>query len=327
MKIGKVPESVLEKTILNRLSVKRDEVLYGPGIGEDCCVLDFAADDLTVMSTDPITGTAKEIGKLAMHITANDIAATGAELVGVLLTILLPDGYYEDDLKTIMTDINHICEAMNVQVLGGHTEVTAAVNQAIVSVTGVGKAKRENITMTSHMEPGDDIVMTKWAGIEGTAIIALEKEEELKASVKPSLIDEAKSYTELISVVPESRVAVANGVKAMHDVTEGGIYGALWEMAAASGVGFEVWLDQVPIKRATIEITEHFGINPYELISSGAMLMATQDGAALVAALAKAGIHSALIGKVTDGKERLILGEDVRRSLRPPKSDELYKVI
>lgn len=327
MEIGKVSETVLKRSILKPLSVQREEVIYGPGLGEDCCVLKYPKDELIVMSTDPITGTTKEIGKLAFHITANDIAASGASLVGILLTILLPDGFLEADLKVIMTDINTLCEEMNVQVLGGHTEVTAAVNQPIVSVTGVGRATEATLAMTSNVDPGDDLVMTKWAGIEGTGIIALEKEEELKIAMKSSLVDEAKTYTEMISVVPDSAVAIKYGVKAMHDITEGGVYGALWEMASSANVGFEVQLDAIPIKRATIEICEHYAINPYQLISSGSMLIGTENGEGLVQALAEAGIHSAVIGKVTKGKERLILSDDIRRSLKPPKSDELYRVL
>lgn len=327
MDIGKVSESVLKRSILKPLSVNRDEVLYGPGIGEDCCVLKYKEDDLIVLSTDPITGTTKEIGKLAIHITANDIAASGASLVGVLLTILLPDGFPEEELRIIMKDINALCEEMNVQVLGGHTEITAAVNQPIVSVTGVGKATEETLSMTCDLEVGDDLVMTKWAGIEGTGIIALEKEEELKAVIKASIVDEAKTYTDMISVVKDSAVAIKHGVKAMHDITEGGVYGALWEMAASADVGFEVQLDAIPIKRATIEITEHYGLNPYQLISSGAMLISTENGESLVEAFKEAGIHSAVIGKVTAGNQRLILSDQIRRTLKPPKSDELYKVV
>ncbi len=132
----------------------------------------------------------------------------------------------------------------------------------------------------------------------------------------------------MISVVPDSAVAIKHGVKAMHDITEGGVYGALWEMASSAGVGFEVMLDDIPIKRATIEICEHYAINPpYQLISSGSMLISTEDGKGLVKALAEAGIHSAVIGKVTSGRERLIMGDDIRRTLKPPKSDELYKVL
>lgn len=327
MEIGKVPESVLKRTILKQLTVKRDEVLFGPSIGEDCAVLQFGPDELLVLSTDPITGTTKELGKLAIHITANDIASSGAELVGVLLTILLPPGYTEEGLKTIMADINEVCFALNTQVLGGHTEVTSAVNQALVSVTGVGKTTKERLALSAALKPGDDLVMTKWAGVEGTAILAMEKEEVLLSTVKPNLIEEAKAYTKYLSVVPESKIAVSQGATAMHDITEGGVYGALWEMASGSSVGFEVNIDAIPITRATIEITEFFGINPYQLISSGAMLIGTKDGQALVEALKAEGIHAALIGKVTAGNERLILGKDIRRTLKPPKSDELYKVL
>ena len=327
MEIGKVSESVLKRTILKPLSVKREEVIHGPGIGEDCCVLKFPSEDLIVMSTDPITGTTKEIGKLAVHVTANDIASSGATLVGILLTILLPKGFLEEDLKIIMQDVNEVCTSLNVQVLGGHTEVTGAVNQPIVSVTGIGRATDASLAMSCNLDPGDDLVMTKWAGIEGTGIIALEKEAELKGHVKQSLIEEAKKFTSLISVVEDSAAAMKHGVKAMHDITEGGVYGALWEMAASAKVGFEVQLDHIPIKRETIEICEFYGINPYQLISSGALLIGTQDGQGLVKALEAAGIHSAHIGKVTSGKDRLIISDQMRQTLKPPQSDELYKVI
>ncbi|PKM56728.1 MAG: hydrogenase maturation factor [Firmicutes bacterium HGW-Firmicutes-3] len=327
MEIGKVSETVLKRTILKPLSVKREEVIHGPGIGEDCCVLKFPNEDLIVMSTDPITGTTKEIGKLAVHVTANDIASSGATLVGILLTILLPKGFLEEDLKIIMQDVNEVCTTLNVQVLGGHTEVTGAVNQPIVSVTGIGRATDASLAMSCNLDPGDDLVMTKWAGIEGTGIIALEKEAELRGQIKESLIEEAKKFTSLISVVEDSAAAMKHGVKAMHDITEGGVYGALWEMAASAKVGFEVQLDSIPIRRETIEICEFYGINPYQLISSGALLIGTQDGPGLVKVLGEAGIHSAHIGKVTSGKQRLIISDQIRQTLKPPQSDELYKVI
>ena len=327
MEIGKVPESVLKRSIINPLTVKREEVLYGPNIGEDCSVLKFNQDDLMVLSCDPITGATKDIGTLAIHVTANDIAASGGEMVGVLLSILLPENSIEDDLKIIMKQVNEVCETLNIQVLGGHTEVTAAVNQVIITVTGIGKATEASLTMSCELKPGMDLVMTKWAGIEGTSILANEKEEALKGHVNQFLIEEAKSYGKWLSVVPEAAVAVKHGVRAMHDITEGGVLGALWEMAASSDVGFEVALDAISVKRATIEICEHFNLNPYQLISSGAMLMAIEDSSLLLKALEEEGIHASLIGKVTAGKERLIISEQIRRTLKPPKTDELYKVL
>lgn len=125
----------------------------------------------------------------------------------------------------------------------------------------------------------------------------------------------------------EAAVAAANGVSAMHDVTEGGIFGALWEMAEASGVGLEIDLKRIPLLQETVEICEFFDVNPYELISSGCMLMAAEDGNTLVRELEKAGIPAVVIGKATAGNDRIIVNEEERRFLEPPKTDELYKVV
>ncbi len=113
----------------------------------------------------------------------------------------------------------------------------------------------------------------------------------------------------------------------MHDVTEGGIFGALWELAESSGVGLEIDLKKIPVRQETIEISEFFQINPYELISSGCMLMASPDGNELLRNLQKAGIPAALIGKAMSGNDRVLLNEEERRFLEPPKTDQLYKVI
>ena len=152
-------------------------------------------------------------------------------------------------------------------------------------------------------------------------------EEELKTHFAVPFIENAKALDAYISVQSEAAVAVTSGVSAMHDVTEGGIFGALWEMAEASGVGLEIDLKKIPIRQETVEVCEFFGVNPYLLISSGCMLMAAQDGNHLVRELEKAGIKATIIGKATAGNDRVLLNEDERRFLEPPKTDELYKVI
>ena len=175
--------------------------------------------------------------------------------------------------------------------------------------------------------PGDDILATKWIALEGTSIIAKEKEEELLRRYPLDLVRAAQRFDEYLSVLPEAAVAVRSGVSAMHDVTEGGIFGALWEMAESSGVGLEIDLKKIPVKQETIEVCEMYGINPYELISSGCMLMASPDGNTLIRELGKAGIHAAVIGKATAGNDRVLFNEDEKRYLEPPKVDELYKVV
>lgn len=327
MKTGKIPESVLKRSVLRQLHNRRDEVLLGAGVGEDCAALTLEADEVFVMSTDPITGTGKEMGSLAVITTANDLASSGAEPVGVMLTILLPEESEEALLKEIMRDAEATCEKFHMQILGGHTEVSAAVNRPVISVSGVGKVKKDAMIKTGGARPGMDIVVSKWIGIEGTVILAKERERELLGRYATTFIDRSKDLDAYISVLSEAAVAARSGVSAMHDITEGGIFGALWEMAEASGVGLEIDLKKIPVRQETIEICEFFGLNPYELISGGSMLMATEDGNQLVHELEKAGIPAAVIGKAMAGNDRVLRNEEERRFLEPPKPDELYRVI
>ena len=306
MKIGKVSETVLKRSIFKQIHTKRDEVLLGAGVGEDCAAVKLSPGEIFVISTDPITGTVKDVGMLAIQITANDLASSGAEPVGVMLTVLLPEEIEEEDIREMMRQVEEACAHFHIQVMGGHTEVTRAVTQPVISVTGVGKVREDRLVSTAGAKPGQDILVTKWIGIEGTSIIAKEKEKELLERFSQAFVDTAKGFDQYLSVLPDSRIAVEHGVSAMHDVTEGGIYGALWEVAEASGIGLEIDLKAIPIRQETIEICEYFELNPYYLISSGCMLMAADQGHDLVRKLEAAGIPAAVIGKATDGKARRI---------------------
>ncbi len=325
MKTGKVPENVLKRAVLKQLRTKRPEVILGAGIGEDCAALKLAPDETLVMSTDPITGTINDIGTLAIQITLNDLASSGAEPFGVMLTVLLPKRARESQLKQIMEQVGTACAGANIQVMGGHTEVTAAVNQPLISVCGVGKAKDNAVVTTGGAKPGMDLLVTKWIGIEGTSILAKDKQTELSTRFSSSFLATAQNFDTYISVLPEAKIAVKFGVAAMHDVTEGGIFGALWEMAEASGTGLEIDLKKIPIRQETVEICEFFDINPYKLISSGCMLMASSDGTGLLRELTKAKIPAAIIGKATDDNDRVLLNGEERRFLEPPDIDELYQ--
>lgn len=299
----------------------------GAAVGEDCAAIQLAEDEVFVLSADPITGTAEDIGYLAVQVTLNDLASAGAEPVGLLLTVLLPTEITEPEIRQMVQQAEKACSRANVQIIGGHTEITTAVTRPVITATGVGKAEKGKLISTSGAKAGMDIVLTKWIGLEGTSILAKEKKTELLSRFPESFILKAQEFDQMISVVPEAAVAVRSGVSAMHDVTEGGIFGALWEMAESSGVGLEIELKKIPVKQETIEICEFFGINPYELISSGSMLMAAADGNRLVMDLKQAGIASCVIGKATGGNDRVICNEEERRFLEPPKTDELYKVL
>lgn len=326
MKLGKVSETILKRSVFKQIRHRRSEVMIRPNVGEDCSYVDTTDSEVMILSTDPITGTVNDIGKLAVHITANDIASSGGEMIGIMVTLLLPENTSEMVLKQIMRELEENCAELNIEIMGGHTEVTSAVNQPIISVTGVGKLSKAEMVTTSGLQVGQDIVLTKWAGLEGTAILAKDYEEQLLTRYTRAFIAGAKQFMDHISVVKEAKIAKHYGVTSMHDVTEGGIYGALWEIAAASNVGVEVDLKRIPLKQETVEFCEFFDLNPYKLISSGCMLMGTHQGNDLVHALEKEGISAAVIGKVTEGHERIVFNEDERRYLEPPKSDEIYKV-
>ena len=326
MNIGKLPEQVLLRSVLKEVGHRREEVLMGPGVGQDCAVVALDSDEMFVMSADPITGTVKDIGSHSIHITANDLAASGAEPVGVMLTILIPEETAESELRVMMRDVEQTCKALHMEVLGGHTEVTNVVRQPLISVAGVGKVKKGQEVLTNGLKAGDDLIVTKWIALEGTSIIAKEKEADLKKALPEELVDTAKRFDRYLSVLPESRIAVAHGVSAMHDITEGGILGALWEFGEGAGVGLDVELRQIPIRQESVEICERYGLNPYQLMSSGSMLIGTTRGAALVRRLREAGIPAVLIGQTTKGRDRILRNGEEIRYLDRPQSDELYRL-
>ena len=325
LQTGKVPEKVLARSIIEQINTKRKEILVGAAIGEDCAAIELSDDEIFVISTDPITGATHDIGVLSVHVTANDIASSGAEVIGIMLSILLPEKTEEEDLKKMMQQVRDECDKLGIQIIGGHTEVTPVVNVPVITSTGIGKVKKDRLVTTSGAKAGDDIVVTKWIGLEGTSIIAKEDRQHLTERFSPSFVDRAVAFSDLLSVVEDARVAVSVGVSAMHDVTEGGIFGALWELAQSSGCGLEIELSDIPVKQETVEICEEYGINPYGLISSGSMLIAAQNGLDVVRALKQKGINAAVIGKVTEGNDRIVVSGDGRRFLEPPGADELYK--
>lgn len=327
MKIGKLPEPVLIRSVLKQVKHRREEVLVGPAVGQDCTVVQVESDEVLVMSTDPITGTVKDLGSHSIHITANDLAASGAEPIGVMLTVMLPDTVEEPEVKKMMQEAEATCKKLNMEVLGGHTEITNVVRQPLISVTGVGKIKKSRVITTLQVQPEQDIVVTKWIGLEATTILAKEREEELRKRFSAGIVDTAIGFDQFLSVVPESRIAMEHGVTAMHDITEGGVFGALWEMASGAGVGLEVDLKKIPIRQETVEICQYFDLNPYQIMSSGSMMIAADDGHELVRKLEKAGIHAAVVGRTNAGNDRILRnGEDVRY-LDKPQPDELYKVL
>ncbi|MBQ3557937.1 MAG: AIR synthase family protein [Agathobacter sp.] len=326
MKAGKLKESILKRSILKQLHKRRDDVMVAPAVGGDYGAMSVNEDMAVVLSSDPITLTKDAIGGSAIMAACNDVACSGAKPMGVSVTMLLPTSYNEEELRDLMKDFDAACENCGVDIVSGHTEVSRAVKEPLVVATAMGTVLKKDMLHSSNVRPGMDIVATKWVGLEGTAILANEKEEQLRTRYAQPFIDKAKIFRQMMSIIPEAAVAVQSGASAMHDVSEGGIFGALWELAESAGVGLEIDLKKIPIRQETIEICEFFDLNPYKILSGGCLLIATEDGNGLVMELEKAEIPAVIIGKATDSNDRVLINEDERRFLETTQTDELYQI-
>lgn len=327
LKIGKLPESVLVRSVLKQVGHRREDVLAGPAVGIDCAAMQAEEGEVFVFSSDPITGTVKDLGDHCIHVTANDLAAAGAEPAGVMLTLLLPPDTEEEWIRGVMQQAEKTCASLGMEILGGHTEITNVVRQPLITVTGIGRMKKEDFLYAKNITKGQDVVVSKWIALEGTAILAKEKEAELLARFSADFVRTAQEFSSLLSVVKDAAEAKKAGVTAMHDITEGGVFGALWEIAEAGQVGLDIDLKKIPIRQESVEVCEFFGVNPYILMSSGSMLMVTDDGEKLVQTLQNAGISAAVIGRTTGDHDRILRNGEEIRYLDKPQTDELYKVI
>ncbi len=356
MKSGKLSVNVLKRSVFKQIRAKREEVVNGAGMGADCAVFTFADGDMTVscIQEAPVAvqedsaflreaaeiaqeaGGAESSGKSGNNFAerrtmaqliqkcANNLAAKGAEPVAVLITLLLPENTEEPDIKKLMAEADGACQELHMQIAGGQTRVTTAVKVPCGVVTGIGKISKETHHRLRGTAPGQDVVISKWIGLEGTSLLARQYGELLSERLPVYFVEEAAGFDRLLSVVPEAATAVKSGVCAMHDVSEGGIFGALWELAEGAGVGLTIDLKKLPLRQETVEVCECCNVNPYELLSGGCLLMTCEDGSALVSALRAEGIAAVTVGKVTDSNDRILVNEDEVRYLDRPKVDQIY---
>lgn len=330
LKVGKLDSDVLQRIVIDKINYKRPEVKTRAGVGEDCAVIDFDRYEC-VISTDPITASVADIGRLSIHISCNDIASNGIEPLGITLAVMLPEGTTEEDVENIMAQAGAEAEAVGVEIIGGHTEITKAVNQPVVVSTAFGRGLSGESQSAHNMKPGDCILMTKTAGLEGTGILASDFADRLKDVLTADEFIRAGELLNQVSVVKEGVTAGKIGTSGMHDVTEGGILGAVWEMCHIADLGALILEKEIPVDPVTLKISDHFGINPLRLISSGCMLiMAPADKAEeITEAIEDAGVQVAMIGQVLEKEEGLhmVTKDKQKVVITPPEADELYKVI
>ena len=329
----------MKRSVWKQIHTIRQEVI--DGAGADCAI--FAFNDTDPMAFAAcVQGAATCVQEAAVAVNPsslratdqklrqvilkclNNLAVSGAKPMGILLTLLLPEETEESDLKALMSEAEAVCADCKIQIAGGHTTVSSAVNQPFAIVTGFGKLKKEKAVSMRNALPGHDIVLSKWIALEGTAMLAACGRDKLLARYPAYLPETVMGFEELLSIAPEAAVASAFGVSAMHDASEGGIFAALWELAEASGVGLTIDLKKLPIRQETVEVCEVMNANPYELMSGGCLIMTCEDGAGLVRELENAGIPGTVVGRITDSNDRLILNDDEVRYMDRPKQDAIY---
>ena len=311
MQAGKLPLELLSQ-LLAKVDVKDPRVFLGPKPGEDAALIDFG-DKYLVAKTDPITFATDLIGWYLVQVNANDLAVMGATPKWLMATLLLPEGTVPELAEDIFDQLLEACSALDITLVGGHTEVTYGLPRPIAVGALLGEVAKDRVVLSSGARPGDRIVLTKGVAIEGTAILAREAPDALrKAGVGANTVDRAREFlfSPGISVVPDAGIACdVVQVHAMHDPTEGGLATGLLEMARAAGVGLMIEGEHIPVLPECEEICRALGLEPMGLIASGALLAAVgpSDIASLLKALEREGISAYEIGYVTLPEEGLKL--------------------
>jgi hydrogenase expression/formation protein HypE len=328
---GKVPTKVLETIVFRNLGAKRDDVVLSPSIGEDAAIIQ-AGNQLLAVSSDPITGAEEWLGWLAVHVSANDVATRGVQPRWFNSIILLPKNSTTELVEKICTQMDKAASQLNVAIVGGHCEVTPGIEHPIVTGCAIGVAEEGKYVTCGGARIGDQIILTKGIGIEGTAILASDRRAELLKVFDENFLSQAENFFEKISVVKDALTAFRiGGVSAMHDPTEGGVAGGLHELADAANIGFNVHKEKILVPEETRKICAHFDVDPLQLISSGSLLIVAEESKTeeIISSLSKNGVQSSIIGEVTDpslGRNLVTKAGEKTRLVRPI-SDHLWKAL
>ena len=321
--LGKLPPRVMERYIFGMSGARSAKVVVEPSLGLDFGVIQVGKRFL-VVSSDPITGVRERAGWYAVNVSANDVATSGNAPEFLQSVILLPEDAQERDVAAISADMHGTAECLGIAIVGGHTEITPGLDRPIVVTTAFALA--ESYVTAAGARAGDSLMMTKSAGVEGTAILGTDK--RFNRRLDRATVAQASGYFERLSVVKEAVAAHSTGaVHAMHDCTEGGVLGALYEMATASGLGLNVDEAAIPVGKETAKICATLGVDVLKLISSGTLLIAVERGKekAVKDAVTSAGSTVTEIGRFTEGEVTLNRRGKRVRVTEPPK-DEIWRM-
>jgi hydrogenase maturation factor len=310
---GKIPVDLLKQIVFKNLGARRNEVALGPSAGIDGAVINLGNKSL-IVSMDPITGALERIGWLSVNVNANDIATFGVEPQFMLSCMMLPENADKKTIEAISVQMGQASKKLGIAIVGGHCETTPGLTNPLVVGCVMGFTRKGNYVTAAGAQPQDTLILTKTAGIEGTAILANDRGKQLQKAIKLTTLTKAKTYFKRISVVKDATEAFkTRGVHAMHDPTEGGIIGGVSEIAEASQLGVEIHENKIPVTPETALICKHFKIDPLRLISSGALLIAADktDAQKIIDRLKKEQIQASIIGNfLKNPKNRTLIRKD-----------------
>ena len=329
LKIGKLPFNILRRHVLDRIKCLIDSsVLLHSEIGVDAAVVK-ANGGILAFHSDPITGAISHIGKYAIYISTNDVFCVGVEPKWLSVVILLPEDASIKLLDEIVDDMISACRKIGAMIVSGHTEVAYGLKRPIIMVTSIGYKAAKEYYSPYKIRQGDHVIITKGVGIEGTAILAYDFEDILvKRGIGRDILLKAKSFIDDLTISREAKaIFPLRGIHALHDVTEGGLVGALYELSCISNVGFKIFLDKAPIRRETHVICKALGVNPFKLISSGTLIIVCSKDASekVLRELRKIGIEASIIG-VAEGRELLLCRKGLKETVKDFVYDELWRI-
>jgi hydrogenase maturation factor len=324
--LGKLPPAVLSKYLLGMTGAPSSDLVIPPSVGVDFGVIKQGRDYL-VVSSDPVTGITERVGWYAVNVSANDVATSGNRPRFIQSIILLPEDARVGMVASISREMHRTAAGLGITIVGGHTELTPGLMRPIVVTTAFAFA-RSFITAADSRD-GDTIMITKSAAVEGTAICGSDA-GRFGRGADQEMIRRARGFYRKLSVVEEAVAAFGTGkVHAMHDCTEGGVLGAVYEMSFASNLGFELLEDKIPVARETSYVCSRLGLDPLRLISSGTLLLSVKPGAEeeVASAISAAGSTVPADGAFRTGGGVLARRDGKRETVEGPPTDELWKLI
>ncbi len=318
MKIGKISETILKRSIIKNISYKRREVLQGAGVGNDYSALKLSSGILITVC-DTIARPLEETPSYPVDRICNNILTSGGEAVAVMVQLTLPSQSEEVHVKQLMNQLGKVCKERRIQIMGGNTIVSEYVSEMIMSITGYGYVDEEKRWGAKNVKAGQEVVLCGPIARYETQKLAYRNKEQLLERFSPSFLDKMYAWENITDISQMIKVCRKAGVLAVHDLSESGIFGGLWELACSHNMGIEADISKILIKQETVEMGEFFGVNPYEMPSVGNVLAVTDEGSVLVQMLEQEGIRGAVIGRLIQGNDKYVICHEEKRFLTPPR--------